>query len=302
MNLKIQDIPADVPKNKIKEYKKNWELATKKTGNLLLFAGDQKIEHLNSDFFGKEIDIEDKNPKHLFEIASKAEIGVFAAQMGLISMYGRKYDKIPYLIKMNSKTNLVPGNNALSLSLYDIEDVIDFKKQSGLNILGIGYTIYLGSSEEMKMLKEASRMIHEAHKNGLLAVIWIYPRGEKIKNEDDIHLIAGGAGVAHCLGADFVKVKYPYKSKTKDIPEKYKEVVEAAGKTGVLCVGGSAKNSKSLLEDIDKQINISGSKGVAIGRNIHQKSTEEAIKFVKAVSAIVNHGKTLKEALDILKK
>jgi DhnA family fructose-bisphosphate aldolase class Ia len=302
MNLKTQDVPADVPKNKIEEYKKNWQLATRNSGNLMLFAGDQKVEHLNNDFFGKNINPEDNSPEHLFKIASKAEIGVFATQLGLISMYGKKYPNIPYLVKINSKTNLTPGNNPLSLAWYDIADVVNFKKQSGLNILGIGYTIYIGSKNEVQMLKEISKIVYEAHNNGLLAIIWVYPRGEKIKNEDDIHLIAGGAGVAHCLGADFVKVKYPYNSKIKNIPEKYKEVIKAAGKTSVLCAGGSAKNSKSFLKDIHKQITISGSKGIAIGRNIHQKSTTEAINFIKAVSAIVIHGKTLEQALKILEK
>ena len=42
--------PLSVPKNKVSEYKKNWQRATGKSGKLLLFAGDQKLEHLNDDF------------------------------------------------------------------------------------------------------------------------------------------------------------------------------------------------------------------------------------------------------------
>ena len=73
----------------------------------MLFAGDQKIEHLNKDFYGKGIAKEDNNPEHLFRIASKATIGGFAAQYGMITHYGRDYKNINYIVKLNSKTNLV---------------------------------------------------------------------------------------------------------------------------------------------------------------------------------------------------
>jgi len=41
-------IPANVSSEE--EFLKSFNEATKNTGNLMLFAGDQKIEHLNKDF------------------------------------------------------------------------------------------------------------------------------------------------------------------------------------------------------------------------------------------------------------
>ncbi len=52
---------------------------------LMLMAGDQKVEHLNNDFYGPEIAEDDGDPEHLFRIASRARIWVFATQMGLIA-------------------------------------------------------------------------------------------------------------------------------------------------------------------------------------------------------------------------
>ncbi len=43
----------------------------------MLFAGDQKVEHLNRDFFGAGITVEDNDPNHLFQIAIMADIGFF---------------------------------------------------------------------------------------------------------------------------------------------------------------------------------------------------------------------------------
>ena len=38
----------------------------------MLFACDQKVEHLNKDFYGEGIDIADAEPEHLFKIGDQA--------------------------------------------------------------------------------------------------------------------------------------------------------------------------------------------------------------------------------------
>ena len=52
LSEKDVNIPTDVPKSAHKEYLQNYLAATQHTGNLMLFACDQKIEHLNGDFYG----------------------------------------------------------------------------------------------------------------------------------------------------------------------------------------------------------------------------------------------------------
>jgi fructose-bisphosphate aldolase/6-deoxy-5-ketofructose 1-phosphate synthase len=279
-------VPLDIPKNMQKKYVENYQKITLGSGNLFLFAGDQKVEHLNDDFFGEGIHINDSDPEHLFRIASKAKIGVFAAQLGLISRYGISYQKVPYLVKLNSRTNLVKTyqKDPLSIGLIDIKQVVEFQSNSGLKIFGVGYTVYLGSEYEPQMLKEAAHIIHEAHQHGLIVVLWIYPRGKAVKDERDPHLIAGAAGVAACLGADFVKVNYP-RLKGKDSKELLKEAIKAAGRTKVICAGGSSTDVKKFLQTLHNQIAV-GAAGNATGRNIHQKSLDEAIRMCNAIYAI----------------
>jgi fructose-bisphosphate aldolase/6-deoxy-5-ketofructose 1-phosphate synthase len=294
-------IPLSVPSAKRAEYLKNFKAATASSGSLLLFAGDQKVEHLNDDFFGSNICPEDASPEHLFQIASAAPIGVFATHLGLIASYGQKYSKIPYLVKMNGRSNLYNNTDKINSKAWlDVKDVVNFKKQSGLRILGVGYTIYLGGENESKMLKEASEIIMEAHNQGLLAVIWMYPRGLKI-NEEDIHTIAGGAGLAAALGADFVKVKYPYKSKDAKVAEKFQEVTSAAGNCRVICVGGSKQNSEELIKQAWIHKNKAGVSGLAVGRNLHQRPLKEAISLATALALIINHDASLEEALAVFK-
>ncbi|MCJ7496992.1 MAG: aldolase, partial [candidate division Zixibacteria bacterium] len=106
MTIKANNIivPLDVPKVVREKYLENYLSITKESGRLMLFAGDQKVEHLNDDFYGGGSHIDDNEPEHLFRIASQANIGVFATQLGLIARYGTDYAHVPYLVKLNSKT------------------------------------------------------------------------------------------------------------------------------------------------------------------------------------------------------
>ena len=297
------NVPADVPANRVSLYKKTLKEVTNGKNRLMLFAGDQKVEHLNNDFFGKDIPLEDNSPEHMFKIASQAKIGVFATQFGLISRYGRDYKNIPYLVKLNSKTNLVPYDkiDPYSEAWLSVSDIVNFKKESGLDIKGVGYTLYLGGANEHAMLSQAAKIVHDAHKNGMICVLWIYPKGKFVKDEHDAHLIAGAAGVGVALGADFVKLKVPFDKKGKLNVKGLQEVTMAAGRSGVLCEGGAKVDEKAFLSELYEQIHKGGSRGNGTGRNIHQRELKEAVKMANAIYAITCEDATLKEALKLLK-
>jgi DhnA family fructose-bisphosphate aldolase class Ia len=292
-------VPLDVPKDKRIEYTKNYEEMTHGVGRLMLFAGDQKVEHLNKDFYGKGISIDDADPEHLFKIASKAKIGIFATQLGLIARYGMDYKEVPYLVKLNSKTNIVKTEqmDPFSNQWIDVEQVVKFKKDTGLKILAVGYTIYPGSKYEGEMLRQAAQIVYKAHEHGLVTVIWAYPRGVSVTDELDPHLIAGATGIVATLGSDFVKVNYPEVKDEGNVAELFKEAVMAAGRTKVLCAGGPSIDIRAFLQRLHDQIFISGASGNATGRNIHQKSLDEAIKMCNGIYDITVEGKSVDEAM-----
>ncbi|OQX49910.1 MAG: aldolase [Epsilonproteobacteria bacterium 4484_20] len=294
-------LPADVPADKEKTFIDNYEASTGGSGRLMLFAGDQKVEHLNNDFYGEGIPPEDNDPEHLFKIASQADIGVFATQFGLITRYGRDYNTIPYLVKLNAKTNLVPYSekDPYSQQWLEVEEVVRFKESSGLDIRGIGYTLYLGSEHEHAMLREAANVVHKAHLNGMIAVLWIYPKGNFVENEHDRHLIAGAAGVGAALGADFVKLKVPYLNGKLDT-EGLNEVTTAAGRSAVLCEGGEKISPEAFLMELHEQIHKGNSRGNGTGRNIHQRPLAEAIRMANAIYAVTVKNATVEDAVQIL--
>lgn len=279
-------IPADVPSSMHDEYKKNYLAITKDTDRLFLFAGDQKIEHLNDNFYGKDLPPTVNYPEHLFQIAAGGDIGVFATQLGLIARYGKEFPDVNYMVKLNSKTYLTPPphKDPISRKLWSVEQVVQFKKESGLNIRGIGYTIYLGSEYESGMLQEAAQAIYAAHRHGLVAVLWIYPRGVTVKNDQDPDLIAGAGGVANALGADFVKVKMP---KGPNIGKALQVAVQAAGNTKIICSGGKRIDPKKFIKVTQDQIDIGHTGGIAVGRNLYQYSLSEAKALAKAIAQVI---------------
>ncbi len=295
-------VPLDVMPEFKDVYRDNYMAATRGTGRLMLFACDQKFEHLNKDFYGEGIDPADADPEHLFRIGAKGTIGVLAAQRGLIARYGEDYPNINYLVKMNSKTNLVKTSQSdpYSPMLSDLESVLDMR-DAGINIVGLGYTIYLGSEFEAQMVEEAGQLIAEAHANGLIVVLWIYPRGKAVTAEKDAGLIAGAAGCALCLGADFVKVNPPAATESATSAELLKQASLAAGRTGLVCAGGSTVDAETFLTQLWEQIHVGGADGNATGRNIHQRSLEEAVRLTKAISAITLSDYDVQEALDVFK-
>ena len=293
-------VPADVMPESRDEYIANYLKATRGTGRLMLFACDQKIEHLNKDFYGEGIDIADAKPEHLFEIGRQGVCGVLAGQRGLIAQYAADYPEINYLVKMNSKTNIVPGSqdDPYSPQLYDLDAVLAMR-EAGVNVVGIGYTIYLGSEYESTMMAEAGELIAQAHANGLLVVLWIYPRGKAVKAEKDPALIAGAAGVALCLGADFVKVSPPKPEDGTAPAEALKVATMASGRTGLVCAGGSTVDAETFLTQLYDQIHTGGAVGNATGRNIHQRSLDEAVRLTKAISAITLADYSVADALAV---
>jgi class I fructose-bisphosphate aldolase len=293
-------VPGDVPAENRERFIDNYLKATRNTGHLMLFACDQKIEHLNDDFFGEGIDAADAEPEHLFRIGSQGVIGVLAGQRGLVAQWAPDYPDINYLVKMNSKTPLVKTSqdDPYSPQLYDIQVVADLV-DNGVNVVGVGYTIYIGSEYESTMMSEAGQLIADAHALGLVVVLWMYPRGKAVADEKSAHLIAGAAGTAACLGADFVKVNPPKGDDAGSSADKLVEASKASGRTGLVCAGGSTVDATTFLTQLWEQIHVGGAVGNATGRNLHQRSLDEAVRLTKAISAITLGDYAVERALAV---
>jgi len=222
----------------------------------MFLAYDHGVEHGPIDLVGKSID-----PGFILEIADKAGYNAVVLQKGVAEKYyvGSQYkNKIPLILKLNGKSRLV-GGEAISRQVCSVDEAIS------LGAVAVGYTIYLGSEFESEMLEEFGKIEEEAHKNGLIVIAWVYPRGKSIKDDSSPEIIAYAARMALEMGADIAKIKYCGSE------ECFRKAVEAAGKTKVVLSGGPKVTNEEFLEII-KNIMSAGAIGVAVGRNVWQSN------------------------------
>ena len=79
-----------------------------------------------------------------------------------------------------------------------------------------------------------------------------------------------------------------------------KIATRAAGRTGVICSGGSLKTEREFLEELFHQLHIGGAQGAAIGRNIFQRPLDQSIKFCEALAALVIDDADVQAAIELL--
>jgi class I fructose-bisphosphate aldolase len=241
-----------------------------KNGRAMFLAYDQGFEHGPTDFNEENVD-----PQFILDIAHKTDI--FTAiifQEGLAEKYyNKETEKTPLLVKLNGKTSFHKDEEPYSPQLCSVDEAIR------LGAKAVGYTIYIGSEHEAKMMQEFSSIEDEAHAKGLLVTMWAYPRGAHVKGKETTKdTVAYGTRIALEMGADFVKVPY-----TGDV-ESFRWVVASAGKVKVMIQGGSKKTEEELLGEVKGAIEA-GATGVAIGRNVWQNPNPEEV--AKKVAAIV---------------
>ncbi|MBU2577836.1 fructose-bisphosphate aldolase [Patescibacteria group bacterium] len=237
-------------------------------GKALFLAYDQGMEHGPTDFNDENVD-----PAKILKIAESGSFTGIILQKGVAEKYyDKKKNKVPLIVKLNGKTNLVKDEDPYSPQVCSIQEAID------LGACGVGYTIYLGSEFESFMMAEFGKIQEEAHKKGLPVIAWMYPRGRNIASELDPKIIAYAARVGLELGADIVKVRY-----TENV-ESFRWVVESAGKTKVVAMGGSKEAEKDFLIKA-REIMEAGAIGFAVGRNIWQ--SKEPLLVSRSLSEII---------------
>ena len=222
-----------------------------KDGKSVLLAYDQGLEHgPSADFNEKNVD-----PAMIMETASKGKFNGVVFQKGIAERF---YDgKVPLIVKLNGKSSL-PKGEPISRQVCSVEQAVS------LGAKGVGYTIYLGSSFEAKMLSEFGEIQEEAHEKGIPAIAWIYPRGAAVQNDTSKEIVAYAARVGLELGADAVKIKYTGDSAS------FSWAVKAAAGVRVFMSGGpKAPTDEDFIRQV-KGVMQAGGTGVAVGRNVWQ--------------------------------
>lgn len=221
----------------------------------LFLAYDQGLEHGPADFDDESVD-----PKKILEIADSGYFTGVVLQKGIAEKYyfGQNY-KVPLIVKLNGKTNLVKDEDPYSPQVCSVDEALSYGAGA------VGYTIYIGSEFETQMIKEFGEIEQDAEKLGIPVIAWMYPRGRNIPDESDPKIIAYAARVGLELGADIVKIRY-----TGD-PVSFRWVVQNAGETKIVVMGGAKEDEKTFLERT-RVVMEQGAIGLAVGRNVWQSA------------------------------
>lgn len=233
-----------------------------KNNNALFLAYDQGLEHGPSD-----LNTINQDPNFILNLAVNGGYQAVIFQKGIAEKYyvGSPFEKkIPLIVKLNGKTNLVVDKEPFSPQICSVEEAISLGAQA------VGYTLYVGSEYESRMFEEFGHIEEQAHEKGIPVIAWIYPRGKSVEGKDkkDLTIYAGRIGLE--IGADIVKLHYP-----GDL-ESMKKVLASAGKTKVVVSGGDKVDEATFLSqaEIVKQ---SGALGMAVGRNVWQSENPDGI-------------------------
>ncbi len=259
-------------------------------GTLLLLPIDQGIEHGPRDFFPNPAS---KDPEYQFRLAAEAGYSAIACGYGMASKYYPDYaGRVPLLLKLNSKTELPPDDEALSPCNASVEDAVR------LGADAVGYTLYVGSPKQEEDFMQLGDVRQDCDRFGMPLVIWAYPRGRDIQKKggrDSFYAIDYAARVAMEMGADVVKLNMPKLNPDtdKDAPAPYNEMevtqeeairqcVESAGRALVVLSGGSKVDDDKLLAQT-RMIMEAGGSGVIFGRNVWQRDLQSAVQIIDQI-------------------
>lgn len=277
------------------------------TGYLSILPVDQGIEHSAAASFSKSPEYFD--PKNIVELAIDAGCNAVATTLGGLGIVSRRYaHKIPFIVKLNHNELLTYPSKYDQVPFGSVRQALD------LGAAGVGATIYFGSDEATRQIREVSAMFAEAHRHGLFTVLWTYLRNNAFKTKEaDYHLSADLTGQANHLGvtieADIIKQKQPennggytalkfgrtdplvYSQLTTDHPidlTRWQVVNCYMGRIGLINSGGESAGASDLVAAVRTAVinKRAGGMGLIVGRKAFQRPRSEGVALINAVQDV----------------
>ena len=277
------------------------------TGYLSILPVDQGIEHSAAASFSKNPIYFD--PQNLAELALAADCSAFASTLGGLAIIARRYaHKIPMIVKLNHSELLTYPNRGDQVPFASVHQAVE------LGAMGVGATIYYGSEESTRQIREVSALFAEAHRHGLFTVLWCYLRNPAFKTpEADYSLAADLTGQANHLGvtieADIIKQKQPennggytalkfgrtdplvYSQLTTDNPvdlTRWQVVNCYAGRIGLINSGGESSGASDFAQAVRTAVinKRAGGMGLILGRKAFQRPMREGVEIIHAVQDV----------------
>jgi fructose-bisphosphate aldolase, class I len=277
------------------------------TGYCSIFPVDQGVEHSAGASFAPNPIYFD--PENIIRLAIEGGCNAVASTYGVLGIMSRKYaHKIPFVVKINH-------NEFLSLpNRYDQTMFGTVKSAWDMGAVAVGATIYWGSAESARQLKEVAEAFQYAHELGMATILWCYLRNSGfVVDGVDYHTAADLTGQANHLGvtlqADIIKQKLPtnnggylatkhgktnklvYEKLTSDHPidlTRYQVLNCYNGRVGLINSGGESKGDSDLVDAVATAVinKRAGGMGLILGRKAFQRPFADGVKMLNALQDV----------------
>jgi len=280
------------------------------TGYLSILPVDQGIEHsAGASFAPNPIYFDGEN---IVKLALEAGCNAVASTVGVLGSVSRKYaHKIPFIVKLNHNELISYPNTFDQILFANVRQAFD------MGAVAVGATVYFGSAESGRQIKEISEVFHKAHELGMVTILWCYLRNSAFKIDGvDYHLSSDMTGQANHLGAtmqaDIIKQKQPvcdggYKALNKQTSfgkfsekmytqlnsehpidlTRYQVVNNYMGRIGLINSGGAS--GRDDMAQVVKTAVINkraGGIGLITGRKAFQKPMKKGVELFHAIQDI----------------
>ena len=277
------------------------------TGYVSILPVDQGIEHSAAFSFYKNPDY--FNPENIIRLAMEAGCNGVATTFGALALHARKYaHKIPFIVKMNHNELLTYPTT------YDQIPFGSVREAWNLGAVAVGATIYFGSEESNRQIREIAEAFAEAHELGMATILWCYTRNSAFKTkEEDYHTAADLTGQANHIGvtiqADMIKQKLPttnygyqevqfgkhdkamYDTLATEHPIdlcRYQVANCYMGQIGLINSGGGSKGGSDKADAVRTAVinKRAGGTGLILGRKAFQRPMKEGVEIIRAVQQV----------------
>ncbi|MFF4550144.1 class I fructose-bisphosphate aldolase [Streptomyces sp. NPDC001435] len=277
------------------------------TGYVSILPVDQGIEHSAASAFAPNPRYLD--PANIVELAIDGGCNAVASTLGVLGAVSRRYaHRIPFIVKLNHNELLTYPNHYDQILFGDVQQCFN------LGAVGVGATVYFGSEQSDRQLREASEVFAQAHELGMFTVLWCYLRNSAFKKDGvDYAVSADLTGQANHLGvtieADIVKQKqaennggylalgfgktHPllYDRLTTDHPidlTRWQVANCYMGRVGLINSGGASAGQGDLAQAVRTAVinKRAGGTGLITGRKAFQRPTAEGIELLHAVQDV----------------
>jgi len=277
------------------------------TGYISIFPVDQGIEHSAGSSFSPNPIYFD--PENIIKLGMEGGCNAVASTFGVLGIMSRKYaHKIPFVVKINHNEFLSMPNR------YDQTMFGSIRSAWNMGAVAVGATIYWGSAESARQLKEVAEAFEYAHELGMATILWCYTRNNGFKVDGvDYHTSADLTGQANHLGvtlqADIIKQKLAtnnggylatkhgktsplvYENLTTDHPIdlcRYQVLNCYNGRVGLINSGGESKGTSDLADSVITAVinKRAGGMGLILGRKAFQRPFNEGVELLQATQDV----------------